>query len=268
MTAVALSAILASLPFVAEELKVFSHKLHLDSGVKCEQCHDASQSDKPKRVDKACGHCHHGRVPGSRLEAKARPLHIGFLHQRHAAALGCEDCHKATVNATQKNGTPIMTVERCFACHAENGIDTTPKDCAKCHGTDQRRVKPPGHSPSWAMRHGRQSEWRGFLGHGEDCSVCHAKRECTTCHLVEKPKDHTGLWRTRMHGRSAALDRDRCKTCHETGACISCHRRTKPANHAGAWRSFHGLAAKVQNSEHCAVCHSPAWCARCHRGER
>lgn len=248
--------------------KAMSHKLHVEErgAEDCNYCHSPTAGALPTVKISACSDCHEGAVQTKNIGPRALPMSLKFPHNIHEATGQCMDCHKATIDGTQKKNRPVLTRQDCDSCHQAKSISLGEKQCARCHGEAVDRQKPVSHAKAWSFRHGKAAEWRFLEQHGEDCFLCHQKRECVTCHLTRRPKDHTGLWRVRMHGVAATFDRDRCRQCHETGTCISCHRRTKPLNHRGAWGVAHGLAAKVKSSEKCAVCHSRDWCVRCHSG--
>jgi hypothetical protein len=249
--------------------KPVSHKLHIEErGAECDMCHERRAEEQlPGVKTSGCIDCHDGTPQMDTIaEARARKLDISFPHAIHEDAAECADCHQATIDGTQRADRPVITQQDCQSCHAENGVAVPARQCAKCHGVAQSKVKPKSHKTSWPIRHGKQAEWRAFSAHGEDCYLCHKKRECVTCHLTRRPRDHNGLWRMRMHGVAAEWNRERCKTCHETGSCIACHRRTKPLYHRGAWRAVHGLAAQVKDKDRCMTCHNQGWCTRCHTG--
>ncbi len=250
--------------------RTMSHKAHVEEygAEECSYCHRSTEGALPTVATSACSDCHEGTPQTTNIGARALPMGIKFTHNTHEAAVECIDCHKATIDGTQKATQPVMTSERCDACHQENGIGISEKQCVRCHGEAKDRIEPMSHSKVWLARHGKAAEWRYLEDHGEDCFLCHKKRECVTCHLTRRPKDHTGLWRMRMHGVAASFNRDRCRNCHETGTCISCHRRTKPLYHRGAWSVAHGMAARVKSTDKCTVCHSRAWCGRCHSGAK
>lgn len=263
-----LALILAPAVFQAEEKPTFPHDTHIEEGAACTDCHALdAEPGEPKIKLAFCEDCHEDGAPGMTLAAKGRPLKMKFPHDVHTEAAECADCHDATLKGEQKPCQPLVTVERCFACHKENDVETPEQACKVCHGVDQRRVAPADHGKAWRLRHGRESQWSALAGHGQDCGFCHTRSACSTCHQNTRPQSHTPLWRIRTHGRAAAFDRDTCKTCHETGTCIACHRRTEPASHRGAWRSTHGLVAGSKDDARCTVCHSPAQCTACHSGE-
>jgi c(7)-type cytochrome triheme protein len=270
LLSVTVAAMLTTLSsvFYAQESKVFSHKRHIEEyGAECANCHDAA-ADPPSVKANACAACHDKPMGKPNLKTRAQKGDIAFSHAIHTNVATCIDCHKSTATDKQKNKSPIQTNSRCVSCHQENGVTVSASQCASCHTTTEKKTRPNSHKKSWTLRHGKVAEWGRDQGHGNDCSLCHKKLECKTCHRTMKPQSHTALWRIRTHGLSASMDRERCKTCHETGSCINCHRTTAPQNHRGAWPKVHGLAAQA-SPEKCRVCHSASFgtssaCVECH----
>ena len=251
-----------------QQKKAMSHRLHLEEReAECDQCHASTEGDAaPGVAGDSCADCHEGDVQVTRVRAPARPLAASFPHALHAESLECGDCHAQTLKDAHPAGEPIATQPRCAACHEENEVAIAEAACGRCHAGDRRRTAPASHRVAWQKRHGEEAAWSPQAGHGRDCSQCHARSACDQCHADTRPRSHTGLWRSRLHGRAAEWSRESCRTCHETGACASCHRQTAPSSHRGAFRATHGLMVDSRADERCAVCHTPSWCAACHQG--
>ncbi len=244
---------------------VFHHRVHLEEGLECSDCHDTSA--QPPVLDKEiCTDCHDEPPSDFQLPARAARLPFVFKHLRHARKLECLECHRATAEETQKPGELVVEFDSCMGCHKKKGAPVAANGCKTCHGVDQASVKPPEHRVAWLKRHGRESRWRDKKRHGEACTQCHRVDTCRSCHRTRRPESHTALWRMRLHGYEAVWDRDSCKTCHETGTCVQCHRTTKPQNHTGSWLSVHPLVAQSTGNETCLVCHSTRFCVDCHEG--
>lgn len=265
LTGAVLAVLVVSRPFLAGETTPFPHKPHVEEVDDCTSCHvlDKVKDAMGIKMD-GCTECHDEGTPPYRSE-KSPKGSIMFSHRLHVDAAECKDCHKTTAeDQPRAAGKPFMSPETCDKCHKDNDVEVNQSQCARCHGHIAAEIHPADHKGAWKLKHGKESQWRVFGGHGKDCSLCHGKDQCTTCHKAEKPRSHTGLWRMRTHGTSAAWDRNSCKVCHETGACIACHKSTPPINHMGAWETFHGLTASSVADTSCAVCHHPSYCATCH----
>lgn len=255
---------LAAVALTAGEGTRFPHAVHMEEGAECATCHLAD--DGMKLNGESCAECHDDDIP-EYLSAKARRSPIQFPHDAHED-LDCTDCHGKTAADEQKTSELLMAQSKCTECHKENDVEVSDSNCAACHGADAKGIKPPDHTTLWAVRHGKESRWRVFEEHGKSCALCHDNDSCETCHKTQRPKDHTGLWRMRTHGRAAGWDRDRCKTCHEPGTCAQCHATTSPLNHTAAWTKTHGHAIKTAGSDSCNVCHTYTNpCAACHAGK-
>ncbi|MBN1656092.1 MAG: hypothetical protein JXA30_20155 [Deltaproteobacteria bacterium] len=263
-----------------EGVRLPSHKTHIgfikecdDCRKDCTDCHALDKKTDSYRPDPDfCRECHLSSPPQTSINRiKGRKMKgILFGHTTHeqrqnGAKIACRDCHESTLEDEQIKYQPLVAPERCFSCHADRGIGFSERSCDRCHIEKRRnRLEPSNHDHQWRRTHGEQARWSAYRGHREQCVLCHQNAACVACHRTERPLDHTGLWRVRMHGIAAQWDRDRCKTCHETGACISCHQRTPPTTHRVNWVARHGRVAGFENR--CTVCHTQSWCNGCHRG--
>lgn len=263
---------------------IFPHSAHV-SDLDCQDCHVRAHAkgqpyvpvgrrpaprDHWKINREACADCHDDGPPAYRAPVMRRLRDVHFPHAKHLgpkAKLKCTTCHPGGRPDAATPHTPILTRDRCDACHAKRHVPIAANRCATCHGRDERRVAPPNHDRAWTVRHGLEARRMEGGPHGQACDTCHTENTCISCHQQQRPRSHTGLWRQRIHGQEAAWDRDRCKTCHETGSCQSCHSRTEPLNHRGAWRATHGLVAQTRDAASCTACHQPSWCAACHMGQ-
>lgn len=243
------------------------HQLHQeDAELSCNDCHQADAKRPGQMTIKAesCADCHDA-TPANKVP-KHRRLKAAFPHSAHSG-FDCTDCHADMAKEQFDTSKPVLSEARCASCHDENGVEIAKNDCRKCHGRNERKVKPADHSGAWLRQHGRESRWRVHGEHGKDCTLCHQERACQACHLTRLPADHGALWRARMHGSAASWDRERCKTCHETGTCLACHRSASPPSHRGDWVGRHGKVAQGFDNN-CQVCHRRSQCIACHRQER
>lgn len=257
-----------------------SHRTHLrfiercdDCNKDCTDCHALNKETDAYRLNRDfCHKCHLPSPPPAwKIPIKARKMKgISFSHavherRRDGVEITCRDCHESTIEDDQTKNQPLVAPERCFSCHADRRVGFSKRSCGRCHQEKRKnRVQPSTHDKKWRETHGEYTRWNVDSAHGEACALCHQNAACVACHRNERPRNHTGLWRVRMHGTAAMWDRDRCKTCHETGACISCHRRSPPVTHRGNWVSNHGRVAGFE--DRCTVCHNSSWCTNCHRG--
>jgi hypothetical protein len=170
----------------------------------------------------------------------------------------CANCH------TQRS---------CEACHSGSGptaIAALPRlSPADPRGVRIADVRPPGHTPGFATRHGTAAA-AGL----QQCSVCHTERQCADCHAgSEKPRFHAAGFVLR-HGPEAFARDSECAACHSSETfCRDCHSglglssqgRTGGAFHDAqpTWLLAHGLAAR-QDLESCTTCHEERSCLRCH----
>ena len=266
-------------PQYSEKLshRTHTHFLKKIKGAKndCTDCHRLDPSQKHYELERSiCKKCHTRRPPPpAHPPEEARKLDgVVFEHKKHEQTAEkrnrpCEDCHQKIAEDKHKKGRLLVEPDRCLSCHKKEKVKVSVKRCGRCHEEQKKtRTAPQSHGKAWNFHHGSEARWDPVLGHGRQCALCHANSACVACHRTQRPRNHTGLWRLRMHGKEARWAREGCKTCHETGACISCHRRTKPMNHRGAWKKFHGRTASSESDSGCATCHNPGWCAHCHRG--
>lgn len=276
--AVAALACGAALAAADDAVEPFSHAEHreLQQPPTCNDCHAARApgARAPWLNDAACIDCH-DEVPAFSPRPRAAGLAVPFDHRPHADA-ACASCHVArTPPAPASSGAPagaehdlIATSASCFSCHETDAHAPREAACARCHQRQERRVKPDSHGPTWQLVHGGNAYALMATDHGASCTLCHRESACVACHRVERPRDHNGLWRVRLHGNAASWDRARCQTCHEPGQCVACHRVEEPTNHRGAWTSVHGLVARAKHDASCATCHRQTFCNDCHRGAR
>ena len=72
-----------------------------------------------------------------------------------------------------------------------------------------------------------------------------------------KPASHTVRWRDDVHGKFAALDRQKCATCHVADTCVRCHNET-PRTHEPLAYFKAGAHARLAmlNERACLTCHT------------
>ncbi len=260
----------------------FDHAAHISRGVECADCHGAEpeQFNRMPELD-SCTECHNdidGEKPPEKRAAafydadkKGKWTHASkldrelvFPHAQHVTALGkdCTACHGDVAESKTSTGFAPLTMGACMSCHEQKAPGKN--DCAVCHTQIRRDVAPKSHRLGWKREHGRKFSEGDMEPLPVDCSVCHKKSDCDTCHRAEAPQNHTNLWRLHGHAAAASLDREGCRVCHTTDSCFQCHENTKPRNHTATWGS--------PFDRHCNSCHLPVegfddqGCAVCHKG--
>lgn len=272
--------------FLAEALKqserpfAFSHRLHVeDEGLECSDCHalweDSEDPGMPRPAQ--CALCHadldEEKPPdlqvaalfdGDRFRAARsgrQSEEILFSHQQHAGRSECSACHAAVASddgeLASRAAEVRLSMDTCLACHATSA-GPAEADCTACHAEIRQDAPPPSHHADWKRFHGsifraRPEERR------DQCALCHAPSDCTTCHQIELPENHNNYWRRRGHGLTASMDRRSCETCHDTDSCSRCHEETRPLSHTGSWGE--------PRDRHCTSCHEPlrsTSCGVCH----
>ncbi|HKS15828.1 MAG TPA: cytochrome c3 family protein [Planctomycetota bacterium] len=284
----------------------FNHLAHLDRGVDCLSCHEgADKLDLAGMPGKdLCMTCHEDidkdpERPAEKkvawfLDAKGEPAwsaftkqskEVLFSHGRHAGkGVACASCHEGIEKNTGLVPGMVQRMSSCVACHESSA--TSYNRCESCHSEITATTRPPNHDRIWKRMHGQASRMGAAAATANQCSMCHEKDSCASCHQAEAPENHNAFWRIRGHGIAATVDRMRCQTCHASDGCDRCHQETAPASHTAGWdcprnRHCNGCHVPLQTSGSCFVCHKstpghdtappmPAWhnpslnCRSCH----
>ena len=265
----------------AEKPFGFRHDVHGEElELECANCHGGATDSEDPGMPRAavCQLCHAELDAEKPPERRVATLfgedgflasHVGrqsdeivFSHQSHVGrGQDCAACHadvaKDDGSLVRAGNVAPMSMDACVACHVES---TGPplSDCAACHVEIRSGVAPPSHRANWkryhgTVYHGRSSERM------DQCALCHQESECTDCHAVELPENHTNYWRRRAHGLTASMDRQSCATCHDSDSCERCHEEIRPQSHSGGWGA--------PQDRHCLFCHDPVrstTCGTCH----
>ena len=193
----------------------FSHRLHLERGASCVDCHSSAKTSReatdlntPRAAD--CTVCHDGTEATavdasglSRWETGERSfrfnhafhLQLGNLAPRLRAALDdgtylgkvgemrahlssedpCQACHRG-LHATDLAGSAhLPQMSDCLICHSE--IDP-PYSCGKCH-LEGTQLKPGDHTREFIDQH---ATGKLELDHAS-CLPCHGRNfSCKGCH--------------------------------------------------------------------------------------
>lgn len=201
----------------------FSHKVHLENKVACDQCH--KDILKSEAVTLAL-------IPD--MYGTCVPCH----KERGDEKTACNVCHKNI----KKNHMPLYHEDRwvkhndaywiqrhggefyynqdyCKRCHSDLYW------CINCH-QDQ---KPKNHNNAWRRKtHGFAASWDR-----KKCSVCHQEDFCVRCHESTTPLSHTASW-----GGAGTRNRH-CLNCHFPGSMLSCTVCHPSPTHPSAMDSPH-----------------------------
>ena len=234
----------------------------MPSPQQCRLCHRDLDQDKPPERQSAA-FFENGALKGPSLTALS--AEVVFSHRLHVSDehLACSVCHGAIESSDAVTADVRVDMSKCIACHARDTAKAGgwARDCAVCHKEIRADRAPASHATDWTREHGRAVRREGDAD-AANCTLCHARSACQTCHHTEMPGDHTNYWRRRGHGVAVAVDRDRCSTCHQADSCERCHSQTAPLSHTAGWGS--------PTDRHCITCHFPlgagTGCTTCHRG--
>ncbi len=247
----------------------------------CVDCH-AKDDVHQGRLGRDCGKCHRPEKGAPKFSHdRMTPFPRTGAHQR----VRCSTCHQSRTAGAKprtlsqwKSVAPAGLDRRfpvygkdCRDCHADPHRGRYGTDCAQCHQPHRFsavsrlvNVRPRDHTAGWLRFHTTLPE-PDRKADKASCAGCHGSPSCQNCHRTSAPRSHTGLFRSKTHGRAASFDPGACRTCHQTASCTACHRRTAPLSHRGAWTTLHGYAAGGFGDSNCFVCHRRADCAACHR---
>lgn len=191
----------------------FSHAMHAQKNVRCEECHTELDAD----VGVSTSH-------GTDVET------CQTCHRQQAVSSSCEVCHKAMRKDTRPpshhdgawmrthgrsvaGGWELGHKQSCGLCHSQGYCDS-------CHQVE----KPQDHSEFFRLR-----------GHGfqvgierERCTTCHQENFCVRCHQETAPRSHfMASW--------GGATSNHCLRCHEPigdSRCSVCHKAAP--SHLGA----------------------------------
>lgn len=233
---------------------IFSHKVHSEEDVDCEDCHEQITQDAERVVQAIptkpqCAECHedeveddckmcHTDVASPASWPKAEPSTIVYSHQTHLAReTKCADCHSEMTDVHVVGFSKYKKPQhkQCDTCHKE---DLEAGRCRLCHRRlDLYNRKPESlysHRKGYFDRHGKEARAFG----GEHCSFCHDQSYCTDCHArtmtvrpsvrfperVDQHFMHSGDWQGR-HVMEARMSDSSCMKCHGRSSCDACHER-------------------------------------------
>lgn len=130
----------------------FAHSVHLQAGVKCEECHrDAAISPQASLPSvRECALCHakiqadspavrevlaYARrgeeIPWRRVYGFRTSADVRFRHDMHVqSGIACTTCHGDLRQASTARVWKPFSMGVCLTCHREQGAGT---ECEKCH---------------------------------------------------------------------------------------------------------------------------------------
>lgn len=249
---------------------------HLDAANECADCHrpiaEVEDGDEvfrgiPERLrhrNRAFFDAHEGR---------------DFILRAHggealASEVRCATCH---------------VEDQCAGCHVDAGLSPIPEIPRAPAGWDTPLLPPEypepetHRAPEFGWNHGAPAP------DAADCSTCHTREDCQSCHLTPAPSSARELPRRpdvrapgvgleasypashdtpfflSMHTVAAATSPDSCAGCHTESYCSECHDAPQaPAYHPPSFALRHSAAVGSQSAE-CANCHNTAaFCRECH----
>ncbi|MGW8265197.1 MAG: hypothetical protein ACWGSQ_02450 [Longimicrobiales bacterium] len=282
----------------------FPHEKHSVFFSECSACHSGVAAGDWASVYPdvtTCAGCHDGTTApeiGWEPAESPRPSNLAFRHQAHA--FDCATCHLPG-GGEDLSQIAIPQPATCLGCHAPQagGHLEAAGMCQTCHvpAVDSRLSEadvadfphPASHEAQrFPVTHGTMA-----VESASDCSVCHDRTSCLTCHLgashlpdailqiplpqeggargVQLPEGktppfHEGNFAV-AHAAAASAGQPNCTTCHSETTCNSCHEgQGSPAFHPINFLASHGPEAYGRVSD-CSSCHNTeAFCRACHLG--
>jgi hypothetical protein len=255
----------------------FSHKLHIDEGVPCLQCHAgvdqaalATRDHLPTMT--TCLGCHDGgKAPGEcttcHLQGDGARIRTSMNRTERLTPSGRfrPDDHSDPRWLHIHRSAARTDEASCGACHDAGA-------CLDCHDGLEKRVDL--HPADWKMTHGLEAQRRTL-----DCMACHEpEADCRSCHTAadlipsEFPGDilrfHPEGWAgvpgeipdANHHSFQARRSLETCDVCHGGAGedlCLECHaglvnpHPTRFGDDPGRWRFGQGGGTV------CLRCHSP-----------
>jgi hypothetical protein len=209
----------------------FTHKSHLKSGFKSEDCLACH-----KKVDKAKGQLTMGNFPAMQ--------NCFECHDGDKVSADCKTCHSKPAEMTTLVHTPDWKhqhkfdanakANNCKPCHLAENF------CSDCHADDN--LTGFVHELNYRWNHGEDAKAKEY-----QCQSCHDQETfCTPCHQQEQamPLDHVQVGWTLppfRHADAARRDIEACAGCHteQPSVCArgGCH-------HEGTQRSIHDASIK------------------------
>ena len=257
----------------------FSHKLHVEQGAVCLDCHigiDTAEQGTVQHLPTmyTCLSCHDGRkAPDECTTCHLQDMGTGRVL---TDLFGTDPLAPAGRYRPDNHGDPEWIrrhesaaradQDQCAACHA-------PSQCLDCHDGVQKDQRL--HPGDWQMTHGLEAQRRSL-----ECFACHdSERWCADCHdeaqvargqfpgVTGDPPGtaafHPAGWEGVLgeiagpehHSHVARRSLETCQTCHTEDQCVECHSFVNPHPdrfaEPGSWSFGQGSGAV------CSKCHLP-----------
>jgi hypothetical protein len=191
----------------------FSHAVHLNKGIKCEDCHIVP-THQPDTIAKPsmqkCFECHSqeagAKAPGAC--SVCHPSDFPLVPANHSVAGWLPPANATGVKTvTAKHSDAAQKdVAYCQMCHADSF-------CLSCHKT------PMPHASDWVQTHPQTVAKAGEAS----CAQCHPdKWLCNDCHHKGYKNDGTG-WTAQHPPIVKTGGTDACFECHNPLTCAHCH---------------------------------------------
>lgn len=137
---------------VAAQPVAFSHKIHMDAGARCIDCHSGATTQTRAGIPDSpqCMNCHRAvkrdspqvaairrfseqRVPIPWVRVYKTPDFVNFSHARHAK-FACAQCHGPVEQRDVLAKEVSTSMDACMSCHIEHKAST---NCSVCHELGQ-----------------------------------------------------------------------------------------------------------------------------------
>lgn len=238
--------------------------------------------------DAPCAVCH---VPLAETSFGALRVQALEVPPDHDLGAFLAEAHGELVVDASSRCATCHTRERCTACHVDAGLEQlalvpAASPTLSLPPGDARYPEPPSHrSPDFESAHG----FTAVEGGAGECSTCHTRDDCASCHLppipepgselptraaalapgvgltYAAPASHESASFMDAHSTLASADPGSCASCHTDPFCTACHDApATPGFHDEDYVVRHAADAWSQNGE-CASCHNvQAFCRSCH----
>ena len=188
----------------------FSHRIHLQMGLPCAECHAAAATSTRVQDDllpakRVCLQCHReselpqiGPKPPTLVNHFSHALHLkmgnvapilakaidkknylqpsGDIRSHLNTANPCEACHRGLEESDQVTHAALPKMADCLVCHSQIEV---PFSCEQCHAKDAAFLKPANHVEHFLDLHSTKKLHLDLT----TCAVCHGLEfHCMGCH--------------------------------------------------------------------------------------